>query len=30
MATNSACSQYAMRVGVRVWSATASGSDSGR
>ena len=25
MATNSACSQYAMRVGVRVWSATASG-----
>ncbi len=26
IATNSACSQYAMRVGVRVWSATASGS----
>ena len=27
MATNSACSQYAMRVVVRVWSATASGSE---
>ena len=27
IATNSACSQYAIRVGVRVWSATDSGSE---